>query len=305
LDAQPVSVVVVGWNGLEMTNRCLDSLSGQQDVALETVVVDNGSTDGSAGALAGRNDITLIANPDNRGFSRAANQGIRATTSPWVLLLNNDTVLEDPTTLARTVAFAASHPDAGAVGVKLRNEDGSLQISCARFHTLWAEVRNSLPLRVVLGPREDLLRYSAQDHDRTGPVDWVMGAFLLCPREALERLRGLDESEFMYGEDYDLCYRLRGLGLRTYYLADVAVTHVGNAAGAQRYTAEDRLVRVTRVERHLLSRHRGRAYGWAYAWLTTLDRWTKLLAARAMGDRARAENLRREVRVRRRALRGR
>ncbi len=269
------------------------------------VVVDNGSTDGSADALRRRGDVTVIANPDNRGFARAANQGIRATGGRAILLLNNDAVIDEPGALRHAVAFLERTPDCGALGVRLLNPDGTLQPSCGRFLSLWAEVRNSLPVRALLGPREDLLRYTAADHARTGPVDWVMGAFLLVRREALEEAGGLDETEFMYGEDYDLCYRLARRGWRTYHLADVNVTHVGNASGARAYSADERLVRVTRVERSLLARHRNPAYAWAHALFTTFDRWMKLVTARLTGDRTRADRLRHEVRIRRRALRAR
>lgn len=303
--APTLSVVIVNWNGLEMTLRCLESLDAQRDVSLEVIVVDNGSADGSAEAIASRGGVRLIANPDNRGFARAANQGIRASRGGNVLLLNNDTVVEDPTALARAVGFLEGRPDAGAVGVRLMNADGTLQHSCGRFLSLWAEVRNSLPMRGLLGPREDLLRYTPGDHLGTRAVDWVMGAFLLVRRDSLEAVGLLDETEFMYGEDYDLCYRLARAGWRTYYLADVAVTHLGNASAARVYSSDERLIRVTRVERSLLARHRTPAYAWAHAVFTTFDRWTKLVTARVAGDRTRAERLRREVAIRRRALRAR
>ncbi|MCA1726566.1 MAG: glycosyltransferase family 2 protein [Actinobacteria bacterium] len=300
-----ISVVVVSWNGRELTEACLDSLAKQdlEEAELEVLVVDNGSTDGSAETLAARVGVRLIANPDNRGFGRAANQGIRASQGELVLLLNNDTELPDPSAVREAAAFMDAHPDAGALGVRLENADGSLQISCARFRSLAAEVRNSIPVRLLLGPRPEALWYTEADHQRTGPVDWVMGAFLLLRRSALEQVGLLHEGEHLYGEDHDLCYRLAGRGWRTYFLSTVRAVHVGNASAAAVYSPMQREVRVLEAERRMLARHRGGAFSWAYAILVALDRTTKLLAARLLGRRTEAGRLGDEVRARWRALR--
>lgn len=297
-----VTIVVVNWNGLDLTSACLDSIGGLDHPERETIVVDNGSTDGSVEALGRRGDVRVIEAGSNLGFARAANLGIRAARGDLVLLLNNDVVLDDPGVLTEAVAFQRAHPDAGAVSVRLRGADGETQESCGRFHSLRAEVLNSLPARALGIHRDDLLRYTPDDHRRTGPVDWAIAAFLLVPRRALDRVGLLDERRFMYGEDYDLCWRLARVGLRTYHLGSASATHLGNATASRAFSEEERLIRVVTSARAFMAAHRGAGYAWLYALVVLADRASKLLVARLLGHREMAGRLRRELAVRVRSL---
>ncbi|MFN2544487.1 MAG: glycosyltransferase family 2 protein [Actinomycetota bacterium] len=294
-----VSIVVVNWNGRDVIRPCLESLQQLTYPRLEIVVVDNASTDGSIEAIEASPGVRLVRNHENLGFPRACNRGIAETGGEYVLLLNNDTVADRPRVLDTTVAFMEEHEDAGALGVRLRNEDGSLQISCAYFPDLAAEVRNSLPARLVLGPGSPRW-YTEADHERTRPVDWVMGAFLLLRRAALEEAGAFDERIFMYADDYDLCYRLRLKGWRTYFLASTSITH--RFDWSKTFADDERAVEVDRAERSILAKHRGRTYARAFALFVVADRWSKLVVAILLGRRETARKLRAELRARIRAL---
>jgi GT2 family glycosyltransferase len=138
---EPVcAVVLVCWNNKGYLEPCLRSLYGAgMRNTFEVVVVDNGSTDGSQQMLREQfPDVQIIQNDSNVGLGKASNQGIEATQAPFVLLLNNDTIVNGPS-LDALIDFMASTPDAGAAGGRLLNEDGSFQAAFNRFSTLAEE----------------------------------------------------------------------------------------------------------------------------------------------------------------------
>jgi N-acetylglucosaminyl-diphospho-decaprenol L-rhamnosyltransferase len=127
-----LAVVVVNHNAGPFLGRCMRSVGAAgDDIAVEAVVVDNASTDGSVEGIAGEGRVDIIRNPRNRGFAGAANQGIRATSAPLILLLNPDAEVVGGS-LAALAKVAGEHPRAGAVGALVRNPDGSIQPSARR-----------------------------------------------------------------------------------------------------------------------------------------------------------------------------
>ena len=224
-----LSIVVVSWNVQELLSRCLRSvLDGSKSSApdAEVIVVDNGSTDGSAHMVRTEfPHICLIANADNRGFPAANNQGIAIAKGRYVLLLNPDTeVVADA--LAVMVSYADAHPDVGVVGPRLLNPDGSVQPSRRRFPTLTTAFFESTWLERY-APRRLLERYYVLDQpdDATLSVDWVDGSALMARREAVEQVGLMDEGFFMYSEELDWCRRFRGAGWRVVYLPTARVIH--------------------------------------------------------------------------------
>jgi len=222
-----LSVIIVNWNVRDLLRRCLHSiLANLPACQLEIIVVDNGSTDGSPEMVRTEfPQVHLMANPDNRGFTAANNQGLAVARGRYVLLLNPDTeVVGDA--LETLVAFADAHPDVGVVGPQLLNPDGTVQSSRRRFPTLATALLESTWLQPY-APRRLLARYYVLDRpdDEVQDVDWVTGAALMARREAVEQVGPLDEGFFMYSEELDWCRRFRAAGWRVIYLPTARIIH--------------------------------------------------------------------------------
>ena len=175
-------------------------------------------------------DTALIENERPMGFAANANQGIAATTAPFVLLANPDTVAT-PTAVETLVAFAEAHPRAGVIGPQLVYPEGGWQPSRRAFPTVWGTLVRRTPLRWVLDPARFSRTHYALDRqpDRPEKVDWMLGAFLLLRREMLDDIGWFDEGFRLYGEDIDLCYRAEHAGWDRWYVPEAVVTHAHNA----------------------------------------------------------------------------
>lgn len=219
-----VSVIILNHNTRDLLVACLKSVQAEQaGLSVDAVVVDNGSSDGSAEmVLEEFQGVRLVRHAVNTGFAGGNNSGIRETSSPYVLLLNSDARLE-PGALKAMVGFVEEHPDVGIVGPQLRNGDGSLQLSCGIPPTVWTETCNKLLLHVPF----PFFKMGNWAHDTIREVGWVSGACLLARAAMLNRIGLLDEGMFMYYEDLDLCLRARRAGWRVCYLPSARVVHLG------------------------------------------------------------------------------
>lgn len=230
--AADLAVVIVNYNAGDYLSRCVDSLlASAGDLALELVVVDNASGDGSARAAAMRfPELRLIENPENRGLSVALNQGIRATEAPFVLLLNPDAEIAAGT-LEGLVKVARDHPRAGAVGPLIRNPDGTVYPSGRRFPSVGQAVGHAL-----VGPFRPSNRWSRayrmDDWDRTSEreVDWVSLACMVVPRTVLDDVGLFDEGYFLYAEELDFCTRLSQAGWTVLFTPELEVVHQGGVS---------------------------------------------------------------------------
>ena len=232
-----LAVVVVNHNAGAYLRRCMESLrTGGGDARLEVVVVDNASTDGSPEAvLAERPDARVIRNRTNRGFAAAANQGIAATSAPFVLLLNPDAEIVGGT-LASLVKVARERPRAGAIGALVRNPNGSIQPSARRVPRLGEALGHAF-LGPLFPSNPYTRSYTMAGWDRTTEreVEWVSGSAMLLRREALDEVGVLDEGYFMYVEDVDLCTRLRRKGWQVLFSPELEVVHqIGVSTQGQR-----------------------------------------------------------------------
>ena len=224
--------VVLNWNGGDDTLAALESLAG-----LETICVDNGSSDGSDRAVEERfPDVELLRLGENRGFAGGNNAGIRRALErggDWVLLLNNDAVLTPGAAEALT---RAARPDVGLLACKIVYPDGRVQYAGARFLAR--------------------LGYSGRSwtRDRGTEVDRADGAAMAVSREAAERTGLLDEELFAYVEDVEWSLRIRRAGFRVVYVPDAVVVHKGSAStGGRASTANvyyDTRNTIAVVERH-------------------------------------------------------
>lgn len=229
-----VRVGIVSWNTADLLDRCLAALpAALGDLHAEIVVVDNASSDPSADVVA-RHDVTLVRNDANEGYARGMNRALTDTEAPVLLALNPDTE-PPPGSLAALVDRLDAEPSAAVVVPRLVHLDGRLQHSAYRFPSArLAAIVSFVPprwQRGAIGRRWWL--EGAAAHDRSGPVDWAIGAVHAIRRDALAGRPPYSERWFMYAEDIELCWRLSRQGWSTILAADVTVPHASNAAGAQ------------------------------------------------------------------------
>ena len=224
-----LSVIIVNYNVRRFLENALSSLSrAMAGIDAEVFVVDNASTDGSADFVAESYPaVHLIRSEQNIGFARANNLALSRASGRYVLLINPDTVVQEDT-LRVMLEFFDSHPDAGLAGCKILNPDGSFQLPCRRsYPTPWVALTKITGLSALF-PRSRLFgqyNLTYRDPDKTYPVDAVSGSFMMISREAYERVGGLDESFFMYGEDLDWCYRVKQAGFIVYYVHSTQIIH--------------------------------------------------------------------------------
>jgi N-acetylglucosaminyl-diphospho-decaprenol L-rhamnosyltransferase len=221
-----LAVVIVNHNAGAYLLRCLRSVQARSGGAeLEVVVVDNGSTDGSAEEAAAAFPQVRLIRCENRGFAAGVNVGIRATSAPFVLVLNPDAEIASGT-LAELVRLAEERPRAGAIGPMIRNPDGTVYPSGRLVPGLVTAVGHAF-LGPVWPGNPFTRRYHLADWDRTTErrVDWISGAAFLLRRTALEEVGPLDERFFLYAEEVDLFKRLREAGWEIVFTPTLEVVH--------------------------------------------------------------------------------
>jgi len=243
-----LSAVIVSFNARDHLRRCLDGLFSHLGGAFEVIVVDNASSDGCADMVE-RDfpNVRLVRNATNTGFASAANLGVRNARGDVILYLNPDSELHDDP-FSSPAAYLRDHPDAGALGVKLLDPDGALQLSVRRFPGLEAALFNRYSLLTRVWPTNPWSRrYLMTDwrHDALSDVDWVSGACLMTTRAVLDRVGYFDEAFFWGFEDVDFCQRVHRAGLRVVYYPETSVVH---AIGASARTVPSKAV---------IARHKG------------------------------------------------
>lgn len=219
--APAVRVVIVAYNSGDWLLRGVDAVLSQ-NLALELVVVDNASDDGSIERLPNDPRLRAIRNTDNRGFGAACNQGAYGSAAPWLLFLNPDCELP-PGALARLCRVAEGDANIGVLGAQLLDADGSPQAASRRRTPRPAEA-----LRLALGLRPSTTAASTASMCAgrdVEPVDAVSGALMLMPRAMFEQLGGFDTGYVLHCEDLDLCRRVLDCGATVAIAGDVRVPH--------------------------------------------------------------------------------
>ena len=224
-----LSIVIVNYNVKYFLEQCLISVQKAcKGISSEIFVVDNNSVDGSVKMLREKfKDVILIANTDNKGFSKANNQAIRKSKGEYVLLLNPDTIVEDDT-FRKVVLFMDEHPDGGGLGVKMIDGNGKyLPESKRGFPSPEASFYKIFGLSKLFPKSKMFSKYHLGylDKEKTYSVDVLAGAFMLLRKSVLDKIGLLDESFFMYGEDIDLSYRIVKAGYKNYYYPETRIIH--------------------------------------------------------------------------------
>jgi GT2 family glycosyltransferase len=224
-----LTVIIVSFNVKDYLKECLHSVvAASENIDCEIFVVDNNSTDGSSEIITKIfPSVNLIINKVNIGFSSANNKALQLAKGQFVLILNPDTVVE-PDTFTKCLNFMKSHPDAGAIGVRMVNGKGSfLPESKRAFPTLRTAFFKSFGFSSLFPTSQVFSRYYLPGIDmmETSPTEVISGAFMFIRQEALKKSGLFDESYFMYGEDIDLSYRLMKTGFKNYYVPEVRIVH--------------------------------------------------------------------------------
>ncbi|MDP9310837.1 MAG: glycosyltransferase family 2 protein [Chloroflexota bacterium] len=274
-----ISVCMVSLNCLGVLKDCLGSLyATQPSISFEIILVDNASTDGTVDFVRNHYpQIRVIENTRNVGFTKATNQAIAASSGRYLLWLNTDTILE-PDSLVKLHDFMQAHPQAGIVGPKVLNRDGSFQPQCKRgLPTPLASLCYMLRVdRVFPNSRwagQYLLTYLPID--TANRVDAVSGCCLLARRNVWDQIGPLDEHIFAFGEDVDWCVRADNAGWEVWYYPASIITHLKGQGGvhSKPYHKAWGMHHGMWVfyRKHLLAH-----YSWAVTSLVWLGIWTKL-----------------------------
>jgi hypothetical protein len=249
-----VSIIIVNWNSKDFLRQCLRSVFRYtQGVSFEVIVVDNASFDGCAQMLAREfPSVIFVQSAENIGFARANNLGVRYSRGRHLLFLNPDTeLLEDSIAILRQQI--ESFPDVSAVGCRLLNSDGTLQTSCVQsFPTTLNQLLDADFLQRRF-PHWRLWGTAALHSRQRAParVEAVSGACLFVSREVFDRIAGFTETYFMYGEDLDLCFKIKQAGYRVYHTGETNVIHHGCGSSRQDSQAHSDVIMRESVYRFL------------------------------------------------------
>mgnify|MGYP001765898746 CR=1 FL=1 len=275
-------ILVVSREQQPVLRQALASLlASAAPFPFEVIVVDNAAADFESKLAPFLERIRVVRNPENLGFTRGNNRGAAVAVGEFLLFLNSDTrVFAD--TLARLVAFAEEHPDAGAVGPLVLNDDRSLQLSYGRPLSLFSEFWQ----KAVAAP---LARRRRPEGLQVRQVGWVSGCCLLTRAAYFPGGRVFDEHIFLYFDDSELCARLRSQGRAVYFHPGARMVHLGGASVSSMPART--AVEYRRSQLHVYRKH---LPAWQlkvlklYLWLKF--RW-KLLRSRNSEERSAAEQI--------------
>ena len=226
-----LSVVIVNYGTFELTKNTVNSiLDYSYPFSVEVIVVDNDSPDDSLSKLRQYfgNKVKFISSSENRGFAAGNNIALRELDSKYVLLLNSDTLVWK-NTLENIHDFMEKNPDVGACGCQVLLEDNTLDKACKRS---FPNVKNSFFRLFHIPTKSTDNYYNLDDLDDNGvyEIDCLTGAFIFTRKKVLDEVGLLDETFFMYGEDIDLCYRIKKAGWSIVYYGKEKITHFKGAS---------------------------------------------------------------------------
>jgi GT2 family glycosyltransferase/lipopolysaccharide/colanic/teichoic acid biosynthesis glycosyltransferase len=232
-----ISIVIVNFNVKHFLEQALLSIQkATESIPTEILVVDNASQDGSVAMVQEKFPaVKLIVNTQNKGFAAANNQALRLARGRYIACINPDTIIQEDT-FSSLIHFFEAHPEAGMVGCKILNPDGTLQLACRRsFPTPWVAFTKISGLSQIFPQSRLFGRYNLtyRDPDATYEVEAISGSFMIFRQEALREVGLFDETWFMYGEDLDLCYRFRQAGWKIFYVPTTKIIHFKGESSKQ------------------------------------------------------------------------
>ncbi len=224
-----LSIIILNYKTKGLVKQCIRNVKvATANLNYEIIVVDNGSNDGIEDMMKENfAEIKFIQTGKNSGFAAGNNIGIKEAQGKYIMLLNPDvTVLNG--SIEKMVNFIENNPEAGLVGPRLINPDGTYQISCRTFQTPKLILYRRTPLGLMPFAKEQLVKHLMLDfnHQENREVDWLMGACMLVRKSALDKVDLLDERFFFYVEDMDWCRRFWMNGYKVYYIAEAEMVHL-------------------------------------------------------------------------------
>ena len=258
-----VSVIVVSYNTRDLLRDCLSSIYAKTEgVEFEVFVVDNRSEDGSADMVEAEYPmVRIIRNEENVGFARGNNLAIRSGSGRHFLLLNPDTQLVN-NAVGELVAYMDRHPEAGAAGSMLLNDEREVLKVCRKFSRIIHEIGELAPVinRFTLEPLSRNYLPGGFDYGSVGETDYVQGACLIVRREVVDAVGLLDERFFMYSEEEDWCYRIKRGGWKVMYVPSAVIIHYHGMSTRQRSSVM--LMELYRSKVKFFTKNYGRFKGW-------------------------------------------
>lgn len=258
-EAADLSVIVVSYNSVGWLRPCLESVySRAGGCRLDVIVVDSGSTDGSADLVEREFPQVTVLRRGNRGFAAANNAGLAVARAPFVLFLNPDTEILDGT-FQQLLDMLASRPTVGMVGCRQVSVEGSLHPTIRRFPSAsryLCEALGSERLSMDLSCLGERVR-NPDLYERETACDWTSGSFMLARREVVTAVGGMDERYFLYCEEPDLCLRIKASGWDVRHVPDMTILHYGSDAGNnERLIAQDAHARRQYMLKNMTPTHR-------------------------------------------------
>jgi N-acetylglucosaminyl-diphospho-decaprenol L-rhamnosyltransferase len=224
-----VDIVIVNWNSGSYLKKCIDSLLVENNVKyIQTIfIIDNNSADYSMENISSHAKIKTIKNEENKGFSKACNQGFKLCNASYILLLNPDAKAHE-TTLADCISFMDAREEVDILGCRLTDDNGNTTYSCARFPTPLRFFYDMTGLSKI-APKIFMpaLLMTDWDHKECRFVDQVMGAFMFMRSSIFKQTGYFDERYFVYYEELDFSKRLAGQGGKSFYNPNISATHSG------------------------------------------------------------------------------
>lgn len=268
-----LSIIIVNWDTVDLTLACIRSVyQFAPDCPFEIILIDNGSQEAiSDEDVEVYPEVRLIRTGENLGFSRANNLGIYNAEGEFIVLLNSDTCIIEPT-FDYMINYMKQNPNVGVLGAREVDGEGRFRLSCGSFPTFFSELT-----RKIWHYRLSLNDYNLRDHldTRHGAmkdVDWVSGSCMMLRRKALEEVGLLDESFFMYFEDIDLCTRSWRKKWEVHYFPHTSLVHYGGCS------ARKNLMKVITEYRYSEIYFARKYYGWVGGFLIRLFLFLKYSA---------------------------
>lgn len=231
-----LSIIIVSYNTEKLLVECVESIyKTAKDFTFEVIISDNNSIDGSVTALRKLKlqNLIVIENKENFGFSRANNVGVKKSTGRFILFLNPDTLVHD-NTLKGMIDFMDSHKEVGAATCKVLLPNGKIDDATHRgFPTPWNSFSHFSGLSKLFKISKTFGGYNLTflDLNSVHEIDALAGAFMIVRREAGEEVGWWDEDYFFYGEDIDFCYTLKQKGWKIYYVPQFSILHYKGVSG--------------------------------------------------------------------------